>query len=103
MSREDKEALAAEHASAVLDLQQRMAAAAEEAEARYTELHQQYAAIKARYDAREPREEDVLRIRQVWSGAGQGESWRKHRQGRLSGCKDAPASALKWEDNDTGC
>lgn len=72
MPREDKEALAAEHASAVLDLQQRMAAAAEEAEARYTELHQQYVAIKARYDAREPREEDVLRIRQVWPGAGQG-------------------------------
>ena len=63
--RQDKEALAAEHDSAIAMLKQQMRQSLEAADERYAELEQAYSEVKAKYDARAPRDEDMERIRQV--------------------------------------
>ena len=80
LHREDKEAIAAEHEGTVGALRQQMRQALEEAGMRYAELEGRYAEVRAKYDARAPRDEDMARIRQVGVGVaaragGQGCCW----------------------------
>jgi len=55
----------AESESLAADLRQQMRQALEETDRRYADLEEQYREVKARYDARGPRDEDIDRIRQV--------------------------------------
>ena len=61
----DKEALAADHESSISMLRQQMNQEQEAADRRYSELEEAYSEVRAKYDARAPRDEDIERIRKV--------------------------------------
>jgi hypothetical protein len=63
--REDKEVLTKAHDSLVEALQLQVKQAQEEGVARLADLTQQHAELRALYDSRPPRDEDVARIRKV--------------------------------------
>ena len=55
----------AERESLATSLRHQLREAMEDSERRYADLEDQYREIKAKYDGRGPRDEDIERIRQV--------------------------------------
>lgn len=94
--REEKEALAAQHGGVLSSLSHDMQEALALHGERFSELECEFLTIKAKYDAREPREEDVARIHQLESALYSAEEQVRTAEERMQQLR---AELLLREDN----